>query len=123
MSKLSNILRSIGENSIAFFCPGCKDIHIVNCKTWNWNGDVLKPTFSPSVLVTAGHYMSEWQGPECWCNYLERYPNNAPTSFKCVRCHSFVKDGQIEFLGDCSHKLAGKTVPLPEWNMEDWDNR
>jgi hypothetical protein len=29
------------------------------------------------------------------------------------RCHSFVVDGQIQFLGDCTHKLAGQTVPLP----------
>ncbi|MGC4033677.1 MAG: hypothetical protein QM754_18485 [Tepidisphaeraceae bacterium] len=32
--------------------------------------------------------------------------------FTCYRCHSFVRDGQIEFLGDCTHELAGKTVPL-----------
>src|SRR5436309_254590 len=27
-------------------------------------------------------------------------------------CHSFVRDGLIEFLGDCTHPLAGRTVPL-----------
>ncbi len=29
-------------------------------------------------------------------------------------CHSFVRDGRIEFLGDCTHKLAGQTIELPE---------
>ncbi len=29
--------------------------------------------------------------------------------------HSFIKDGMIEFLGDCTHKLAGQTVDLPEF--------
>ena len=29
------------------------------------------------------------------------------------RCHSFIKDGQIQFLGDCTHSLAGQTVALP----------
>ncbi|MCZ4340562.1 hypothetical protein O4H52_03015 [Sphingomonadaceae bacterium G21617-S1] len=28
-------------------------------------------------------------------------------------CHSFVRNGQIEFLSDCTHALAGQTVPLP----------
>lgn len=32
-----------------------------------------------------------------------------PDSFVC---HSFVFDGEIRFLGDCTHALAGKTVPL-----------
>ena len=30
-------------------------------------------------------------------------------------CHSFVTDGRIQFLGDCTHKLAGQTVDLPDW--------
>ena len=27
-------------------------------------------------------------------------------------CHSFVSDGQWQFLGDCTHALAGQTVPV-----------
>ena len=30
-------------------------------------------------------------------------------------CHSFVTDGRIQFLGDCTHSLAGQTVDLPEF--------
>lgn len=30
-------------------------------------------------------------------------------------CHSFVKNGTIQFLGDCTHKLVNQTVPLPDW--------
>ena len=30
-------------------------------------------------------------------------------------CHSFVRDGRIEFLSDCTHELAGQTVELEEW--------
>jgi hypothetical protein len=29
------------------------------------------------------------------------------------RCHSWVKNGEIQFLSDCDHALAGQTVPLP----------
>jgi hypothetical protein len=31
-------------------------------------------------------------------------------------CHTFINDGNIQFLADCTHKLAGKTVPVPDWD-------
>ncbi len=34
------------------------------------------------------------------------------------RCHSFVKDGKIQYLKDCWHKLAGQTVDLPDFEEE-----
>jgi len=58
---------------------------------WEFNGDVDKPTFSPSILVR--HH--EWT--------VEKV------------CHSFVRDGKIEFLNDCTHELAGKTVPMEDF--------
>ena len=33
-------------------------------------------------------------------------------------CHSFVTDGLIQFLGDCTHALAGQTVDMPPWPGE-----
>lgn len=32
-------------------------------------------------------------------------------------CHSFVRNGRIEYLGDCTHHLKGQTVDLPD--MDD----
>jgi len=34
-------------------------------------------------------------------------------------CHSFIRDGQIEFCSDSTHELAGKTVRLLEWTEGD----
>lgn len=81
---------------LGFFCPGCCGGHYVNVGKggWDWNGSFTSPTLSPSVLVT-GHV----GGRE-------------------VRCHSYIRDGKIQFLGDCSHELAGKTVEL----LEDEDD-
>lgn len=31
------------------------------------------------------------------------------------QCHSYLRDGQLEFLADCTHALAGKTIALPDW--------
>ena len=29
-------------------------------------------------------------------------------------CHHFIRDGKIQFLGDCTHALRGQTVDLPD---------
>ncbi len=75
-----------------FFCPGCGCGH--GFKTdgpgpcWTFNGDMVRPTISPSLRVRGGRHGNDFT------------------------CHSFVRDGSIEFLSDCSHELAGKTVRL-----------
>lgn len=51
---------------------------------WTWNGSTEAPTLRPSVLTT--------------CPYF--------------RCHSWINDGAVQFLADCSHELAGQTVEL-----------
>jgi hypothetical protein len=33
---------------------------------------------------------------------------------KTFVCHSFVTDGRIQYLGDCTHAMAGQTVDLPD---------
>jgi len=105
-------LRKIENNHVSFQCPGCGDHHTVPVTTtsgigWQWNGDVNLPTLSPSILVRSGHYADHWEpGDGCWCG--------KDYGFECYRCHSFVRDGRIEFLGDCTHPLAGHTVDLPE---------
>ncbi len=117
MSALSPILRDVEGGGITFWCPGCKERHCVYHglglgPRWAWNGDVNKPTFSPSVLIRHGHHMPGHDGGDCWCTYYAARPQ-AVRHFKCGVCHSFVVDGRIHFLSDCTHALAGQTVDLP----------
>jgi hypothetical protein len=112
-------LRFADNGSVSFWCPGCNTAHTVYHgeglgPRWTWNGDKEKPTFAPSIRVTSGHYLAGHDGKSCWCTYWQHYPEDEPL-FYCGICHSFVEDGQIKFLSDCTHKLAGQTVPLPEW--------
>lgn len=91
------------DNGLMFWCPGCDAAHKIQYGSgggprWGWNGDVNKPTFTPSVLV-------RYDGPDAGID-------GAPPAI----CHSFVTDGRIQFLSDCTHDLAGKTVDLPDWN-------
>lgn len=109
--QVSKSLR-IGGGIASFWCPGCDGPHSVRIdgpSAWGYNGNPDAPTFTPSILVTNGHYTpGHKDGDACWCEM----PN---AGFKCARCHSFVTDGRIQFLDDSTHELAGQTVPLGAW--------
>jgi hypothetical protein len=83
--------------TVVFDCPGCGTTHALRVRTptagrpsWEFNGSVDKPTLQPSILAT-----TSWKGVQ-------------------QVCHSFVTDGRIQFLSDCTHELAGQTVDLQE---------
>jgi len=106
---------------VAFHCPGCNELHVIHVgegprPKWSWNGNAERPTFKPSILVRGIRddlYEDDWEEYE---NQLalggsERVLSNP--KFRTV-CHSFVTDGLIRFLNDCTHTLKGQTVPLPD---------
>ncbi|WP_437178628.1 DUF6527 family protein [Labrys neptuniae] len=70
---------------------------------WGFNGNHEKPTFTPSIRVS-------WNEPS---DIPEEFDDTSKD--RQLVCHSFVTDGQIQFLGDCTHSLAGQTVPLPDF--------
>lgn len=88
------------DGTALWWCPGCETHHGVPVRgtekpgrpVWGYNGDQTSPTLTPSVLIrtplAAGEHL----------------------------CHCFVRDGKIEFLGDCTHALRGQTVEIPEWD-------
>jgi hypothetical protein len=111
MSAISSILRDTTDNGLMFWCPGCDGAHVINYgegsgPRWIWNGDVNKPTFQPSVLVRYDHLVP---------HYVPGQPEVPQTKVTDI-CHSFVTDGHIQFLSDCTHALAGQTVDLPDWS-------
>lgn len=91
-------------------CPGCKHVHVYD-KRWTFNGDRNKPTFRAS-------YLSKYTHPHGYTN-----ENPAPVGYNgpydTEVCHSFVTDGKIQFLSDCTHALAGQTVEIPD--VDEWD--
>ncbi len=94
--EVSSDIHDNGYFQLWFRCPGCRCAHgftvgsgLSATKYWTWNGSYDKPTFNPSLL----------------CN------KDIPE----FRCHSFVRDGMIQFLDDCWHSLKGQTVEIPDW--------
>lgn len=81
-----------------FFCEGCGCGHGFNVNpdrgkpTWTYNNDAERPTVQPSILVRSGNA----QGPTV--------------------CHSFITNGQIQYLTDCTHTLAGQTIDLTDFD-------
>jgi hypothetical protein len=118
MSLLSRFLRSQEGGGLLYWCQGCDEPHAINVGTgpgprWGYNGNPDKPTFTPSVLVRTGHFSDHHKpGDECWCTYNAAHPDE-PDKFHCQRCHTFITDGRVQFLDDCTHKLAGQTLDLP----------
>jgi len=82
-------IRSVSENGnhigYAFYCPGCKYNHMVD-ERWKFDGNYERPTFTPSLITTTS-----------------------------IRCHLNITNGMINFHIDSEHDLAGKIVPMEEF--------
>jgi len=105
MGLISPILRQANDGLLIFWCPGCDGAHGIPVgpgegHRWTYNGNPHAPTFKPSIVVT----YKRW--------------NEAEQAYTLVVgvCHSFVTDGKIQFLNDCTHHLAGQTVAIPAWD-------
>lgn len=109
-------LRIAQQGNVMFWCPGCNEYHIVKVEgtgrpIWDYNGNPDAPTFGPSILVTSGHYVTGYSDK----GLCDKSGGTEPcTSESCFRCHSYVRDGMIQFLSDSTHQYAGQTVPLPD---------
>jgi len=133
MKLLSRLLKKEvdvhGVCSLWFRCPGCVYSHAVTVErppgapagpTWGWNANAERPTFTPSILVRTvrgqGLTDADWEEYD----RIVRQPGGTDAVLNHPKfgwtCHSFVTDGRIQFLSDCSHHLAGQTVDLPAWS-------
>ena len=82
-----------------FYCPGCNEPHYIQLKgeyqgdglAWDFSGTHECPTFSPSYKAWRDDYV----------------------------CHFFVRGGKIQYCGDSTHELAGKTVDMVEY-PDNW---
>jgi hypothetical protein len=88
----------LDERNLLFHCPGCQKTHYVRIAgpgpSWEWNGDMDVPTFNPSLIYNSQSMDSESANR---------------------RCHSYIREGSIEFLSDSQHGMARQHVPLPDW--------
>ena len=81
------LLHRCDDGTFLFWCPGCEAMHGYDPKRWTFNGNMERPSFTPSLVNT--------------------YPDGKV-------CHLFLTDGTIHYCGDSYHALRGKSVPLTE---------
>ena len=127
---------------VVTWCPGCSMQHPFRIASpgdpslpvWTWDGDLERPTFGPSLLVhgsyhrCADEHLVQCAGADC--GHLGHRVLGDGTLWVAGPhttepawgdCHSFLRAGVWDFLGDCAHHLAGQQVPmvdLPEWLVE-----
>jgi len=92
---LDEMLDMEGVKYIFYRCPGCNEHHwipVTGSKAWQFDGNLESPTVTPSVKHT--------------CKYGDDTPDSV--------CHYFIRAGRLEYCGDCTHNLAGQTVPMPQ---------
>jgi len=99
---MSKIIKSEIDGVYLFFCPGCRCGHWFSTTgrtpshpnevrdqfKWSFNNDFEKPTVRASILVK---------------------------TTRDATCHSFITDGKIQFLSDCTHELKDKTIGMEDF--------
>ncbi len=89
---------------MSFYCRGCEMKHQVNDIHWRWSRDRVKPTVTPSILVTGTVPLTDEE--------IDLVMAGTPVKVQPLRCHSYITDGKIIYLSDCSHHLADQVVDL-----------
>lgn len=91
------------QGGLGHWCPGCKSGHEINVDRpnssgakWSFDGNMERPTFTPSVNIRWGKFAGQ-------CDYDEG-----------GICHYFITAGRISFCSDSTHSLSGQTVDLPD---------
>jgi hypothetical protein len=110
MGQVGSKMRRIGSadgytaGGLAHWCPACEEMHAFaldgpnsSGAKWIWDGNVENPTFTPSMNITIN---------------AKSHPHYQPDAATSV-CHYFLRNGAIEYLGDCTHSLKGQRIILP----------
>jgi hypothetical protein len=88
LTRISEVLAWAAPGVLAFYWFGCHKHHVV---------EVEKP--------------NQWGAMWKWDGDVET-PTISPSINIVNRCHMFVEKGQLRYLADCRHPLAGKTIPM-----------
>jgi hypothetical protein len=107
MGQANSKLRR-GEGRYFHWCPGCREMHPLP-DSWQFNGNIDNPTFSPSFKQEGFKVVRDAEGR--WTGDWQR---DAAGNCIPIICHYHIQNGQLMYCGDCSHELSGKTIPLPD---------
>lgn len=81
---------------------------------WSWNGDVEKPTLKPSLRTQGKRPLTDDERARMLAGEILDIPD--------IVSHCWINAGQIIFLPDSQHELAGSTHDLLDIDREFWSN-
>jgi hypothetical protein len=98
-------------HGFAWWCPACEEAHpLPYGRDWTFDGNLEAPTFTPS-------FKHDWN----WG------PMVKPGKREGLNvCHYIITAGQVAYCGDCTHAMAGKTIPMPDLPphlRDDYDHK
>ena len=103
---LSAVLSQVTGNpwgNFGHWCPACLGMHEFavdqpnpSGAKWTFDGNILQPTFAPSMNIRIGPYSRHVDG-----------------AMVTDVCHYFLQTGMLIFTADSTHKLAGQIIELP----------
>lgn len=105
MSQVNDILRKV-QGGYSHYCTGCDEMHVLP-GTWKFDDNLERPTFTPSFkhegiqrVFVSGHWTGEWK--------RDSGGNTIP-----YICHYILTNVILNYCGDTTHSLAGKSIPIP----------
>lgn len=138
------------DKTIAFYCPGCKENHVLNIdpnktrvttikKKIRLNGKIVLRPIQKVKSAPCWKFNNNFNSPTFTPSVLVRSGKYAmddvpgwyekqTAEFKehldkfSIRCHSYVTDGKIKFLNDSTHELKGQTVELEQLKLPEYYN-
>ena len=121
-TQLRNVIHGdLTYPCLMFKCPGCEEfggtgLHMLAVNTdvktpsWEWDGNFEKPTLSPSILTKINVPVPP--PPDYY--KINGGLSFEPPCYETKTCHSYLRNGMFEFLGDCNHSLVNQHVPIPD---------
>jgi hypothetical protein len=94
-------IKKVAPSHYYMYCPACDTIHSFG--DWGFNGDYDdKPNVEGSLKTHP--------------KYFPDHPNHG----KDILCHLHIRNGQIIYLGDCTHSMVNTTIDLPEFPQDKY---
>lgn len=109
----------VTSEAFVVFCPACNTTHAFPRDNHSFNESEQKPTLYPGLRLATKYTAPPESKPadmepgdyaKAVKAHGERHDEADPTQ---TICHLIVNNGEIQYLGDCTHKMVGQTIDLP----------
>lgn len=109
-------LRKVAGGYISFPCPGCRSHHTIPVEPrekgphWTFDQNWECPTLSPSLSTKYTEPLTDEEEERVFAGEKLSKPQ--------MVCHLFVRFGRIEYLSDCTHDHAGRTIDMVDIDQQ-----